>query len=62
MSDPHTAKEAVARAGRRAAYHLIQALVESLKAVEAVIEEIGSIGEEDQNPGEDPVRERIEIE
>ena len=40
------------RAGRRAVYHLLQAAVEGLKAVEAVIEEIGGIGEErDQNGG-----------
>jgi len=34
------------RAGRRAAYHLLQALVESLKAVEAVIEELGTASDE----------------
>lgn len=52
---------AVARAGRRAAFHLLQAAVEGLKAVEAVIEEIGGIGEESNH--DDATRlQRIEIE
>lgn len=42
---------------------MIQAAVEGLKAVEAVIEEIGSISDEGQNDGpESSKRERIEIE
>jgi hypothetical protein len=42
-------------------YHLLQAAVEGLKAVEAVIEEVGSIGEnEDDEDG--TTRTRIEIE
>lgn len=53
---------AMSRAGRRAAYHLLQAAVEGLKAVEAVIEEIGGIGEEDHHHGESSERRRIEIE
>lgn len=52
---------AATRAGRRAAYHLLQAVVEGLKAVEAVIEEIGGIGEESND--DDATRiQRIEIE
>jgi hypothetical protein len=53
--------QAFGRAGRRAAYHLLQALVEGLKAVEAVIEEVGRIGDDDEvdNTGG---RTRIEIE
>lgn len=62
MSEGHTAREAVAMAGRRAAYHLIRALVESLKAVEAVIEEIGSIGEEGSEEDQKSSRQKIEIE
>lgn len=57
-------KDALARAGRRVTYHLIQATIEGLKAVEAVIEEIGTIGEDDENgstPGDRGVQ-RIEIE
>ncbi len=57
-------KDALARAGRRVGYHLIQATIEGLKAVEAVIEEIGAIGEDDDN-GVASTRQgvqRIEIE
>lgn len=61
MKDQSQTMAAVARAGRRAAYHLLQAAVEGLKAVEAVIEEIGGIGEESND--DDATRlQRIEIE
>ena len=53
--------QALARAGRRVMYHLLQAAVEGLKAVEAVIEEVGSIGENEENKA-DTTRTRIEIE
>lgn len=53
---------ALSRAGRRAAYHLLQAAVESLKAVEAVIEEIGAIGDENSHHDDASQRQRIEIE
>ena len=53
--------QALARAGRRAMYHLLQAAVEGLKAVEAVIEELSSIGENEENKA-DTTRTRIEIE
>lgn len=53
---------ALGRAGRRAVFHLLQAAVEGLKAVEAVIEEIGSIGDEERDDGPVSKRERIEIE
>ena len=36
MREQSDAMQALGRAGRRAGYHLIQALIESLKAVEAV--------------------------
>ena len=52
----------MSRAGRRAAFHLLQAAVESLKAVEAVIEEIGGIGEDTSKDDEPSKRQRIEIE
>jgi len=52
VKETSPAVQAMGRAGRRAVYHLLQAAVEGLKAVEAVIEEIGGIGEErDQNGG-----------
>lgn len=61
MSDPSPSLAALGRAGRRAAFHLIQAAIEGLKAVEAVIEEVGSIGDaSDQDAAE--TRKRIEIE
>lgn len=61
MNDGIGTKEAVGRAGKRAAYHLLQALVEGLKAIEAVIEELGGIGEERDDAGR-PEKQRIEIE
>jgi hypothetical protein len=55
------AMQAFGRAGRRVVYHLLQAVIEGLKAIEAVIEEVGSIG--DKNDEEQPsTRTRIEIE
>jgi hypothetical protein len=60
MSDQQVVT-AMTRAGKRAGYHLLQALVESLKAVEAVIEELGTIGE-DETSQTTETRERIEIE
>lgn len=53
---------AVSRAGRRATFHLLQALVEGLKAVEAVIEELGHIGDEDDENDHRNSHQRIEIE
>jgi hypothetical protein len=50
--------EALSRAGRRVVYHLIRAGVEGLKAVEAVIEELGKVGDHDDGPEV----ERIEVE
>jgi hypothetical protein len=54
---------ALSRAGRRASIHLIQALVEGLKAVEAVIEEIGGIADRaDHHDDDENRKQRIEIE
>jgi hypothetical protein len=52
---------AVGRAGRRAVYHLLQAAVEGLKALEAVIEELGDIRGADSED-ETPAKQKIEIE
>jgi hypothetical protein len=61
MSEPSPPLAALGRAGRRAAFHLIQAAIEGLKAIEAVIEEVGAIGDSsDQDVAES--RKRIEIE
>ncbi len=54
---------ALGRAGRRAAFHMIQAAIEGLKAIEAVIEEIGGIAEAgDDHDAEIDLPHRIEIE
>ena len=54
---------ALGRAGRRASIHLVQALIEGLKAVEAVIEEIGGIADQSDHHDSDNDRlQRIEIE
>lgn len=63
MKEQSPTGAALGRAGRRAAYHLIQAVVEGLKAVEAVIEEIGGIADgSDQNGDDQDQVQRIEIE
>ena len=62
MKDQSPAVAAMSRAGRRVAYHLMQAAVEGLKAVEAVIEEIGNIGDETDQNDDGSARQRIEIE
>ncbi len=63
MKDQSPTMAALSRAGRRASIHLIQALVEGLKAVEAVIEEIGGIGDQaDHHDDDEHRKQRIEIE
>lgn len=63
MSEPTSARVALGRAGRRVLYHMIQAAVEGLKAIEAVIEELGGIGDgKDQDDGDKSQVQRIEIE
>lgn len=63
MKESSPTVAAMGRAGRRVAFHMIQALIEGLKAVEAVIEEIGGIGDQDDHhESESNTRQRIEIE
>jgi hypothetical protein len=64
MSESSSARSALGRAGRRVVYHMIQAAIEGLKAIEAVIEELGGIGDDgDENEGEKTSQvQRIEIE
>jgi len=65
VSDPAQSPTvaALSRAGRRVVYHMIQAAIEGLKAVEAVIEEVGGIGDErDHDDADSGSRQRIEIE
>ena len=45
MKDTGSTLDALGRAGRRVAYHMIQAAIEGLKAVEAVLEEVGGLRE-----------------
>lgn len=61
MPDGSDPRDALGRAGRRVAYHLLQAVIEGLKAVEAVIEEVGSMSSrDDEDDGSE--RTRIEVE
>jgi hypothetical protein len=63
MREPSPTMTALSRAGRRVVFHMIQAAIEGLKAIEAVIEEIGAIGDEgDQDDAEMSDRQQIEIE
>lgn len=63
MKEESATMAALSRAGRRAAIHLIQAAIEGLKAVEAVIEEIGGIADQsDHHDGGNSGKQRIEIE
>jgi len=63
MSEQSPTVAALSRAGRRVAYHMIQAAIEGLKAIEAVIEEIGGIGDErDHHDADTGPPQRIEIE
>lgn len=54
---------ALKRAGVRAAFHLLRAGVESLKALEAVVDELGKVGaarDGDNRPPDGPVRIEVE--
>jgi hypothetical protein len=54
---------ALKRAGMRVAYHLLRAGVESLKAVEAIVDELGKVGSDGRGGSdehESPVRIEIE--
>jgi hypothetical protein len=53
---------ALKRAGVRVAFHLMRAGVEALKAVEAVIDELGKVGSPGQSRRPDDGPERIEVE
>ena len=61
MADSETVN-AVKRAGSRMIYHLLRAGVESLKAVEALVDELGKVGKpEDEGESESSGRVRIEL-
>lgn len=61
MKEQSEAMQAFGRAGRRVVYHLMQAAIEGLKAIEAVIEEVGSIGDKNDEESETK-KTSIEIE
>jgi hypothetical protein len=61
MKEQSEAMQAFGRAGRRVVYHLMRAAIEGLKAIEAVIEEVGSIGDKNDEESETK-KTRIEIE
>jgi hypothetical protein len=54
--------ETARRAGKRAAIHLIQAAIEGVKAVEAVIDEIANMGQNENNSDPKGRTERIDVE
>jgi hypothetical protein len=61
MSESETLN-AVKRAGSRMVYHLLRAGVESLKAVEALVDELGKVGKTEQTDDPEPGgRVRIEL-
>lgn len=53
---------ALKRAGVRVAFHLLRAGVESLKAIEAVVDELGKVGapRDDDTRPDGPVRIEVE--
>jgi hypothetical protein len=53
---------ALNRAGKRALIHMIQAAIEGVKAVEAVIDELGNMGDDDDVEQSSTGAERIEVE
>ena len=52
---------ALRRAARRATWHLLRASVETLRAVEAVVDELAAVGKEPASTPK-PRRVRIEVE
>lgn len=54
--------ETLKRAGRRAAVHLVQAVVEGLKAVEAVIDELGAAAAGQDDDDTATTRHKIDVE
>ncbi len=60
--EPSPTRVAMGRAGRRAAFHMVQALIEALKAVEAVFDEMGGIRTQGSEHEVENRKQRIEIE
>jgi hypothetical protein len=62
MRDREQVLNALNRAGKRALIHMIQAAIEGVKAVEAVIDELGNMGDDDDVEQSSTGAERIEVE
>jgi hypothetical protein len=62
MRDRDQVLNALNRAGKRALIHMIQAAIEGVKAVEAVIDELGNMGDDDDVEQSSTGAERIEVE
>ena len=62
MRDRDQVLNALNRAGKRALIHMIQAAIEGVKAVEAVIDELGNMGNDDDVEQSSTGAERIEVE
>jgi hypothetical protein len=62
MRDREQVLNAFNRAGKRALIHMIQAAIEGVKAVEAVIDELGNMGNDDDVEQSSTGAERIEVE
>jgi hypothetical protein len=63
MSESETVA-AFRRAGKRAAFHLLRAAVESLRAFEVLVDELAKVGHssEGEIDPSSPTRERIDVE
>jgi hypothetical protein len=62
VRDREQVLNALNRAGKRALIHMIQAAIEGVKAVEAVIDELGKMGDNDDVEQSSTGAERIEVE
>jgi hypothetical protein len=62
VRDREQVVNALSRAGKRALIHLVQAAIEGVKAVEAVLDELGKIDDQDGREQSSTGAERIEVE
>jgi hypothetical protein len=62
VKDREQVINALSRAGKRALIHMIQAAIEGVKAVEAVIDELGKMDNNDAEEQSSTAAERIEVE
>jgi hypothetical protein len=62
VKDREQVINALSRAGKRALIHMIQAAIEGVKAIEAVIDELGKMDNNDEEEQSSTAAERIEVE